>query len=184
MEDAPGLRFTPEVGRTTEKYLKLVNDPSLDIIRGRLFMKSRIILVIVVLCATSSAGAPLAILQQRQKAPPSVTTSSKFSKMTDQFIKEWLALSPVNASQAGYHSHRDSVTGKTRELDAELDALSPAAYERQRKFFVFWQRRLRQTSPASLDAQSAADWRLVDDQISLSLLELETIQTHRFNPTV
>src|SRR5258708_22900532 len=47
--------------------------------------------------------------------------NAKFLVMADQFVKESLALSPVNASQAGYHQHVDAKTGKTIMLDAELD---------------------------------------------------------------
>ena len=41
--------------------------------------------------------------------------------MTDQFVKDSLALSPVSASQAGYHKHLDRKTGQTIDLDAQLD---------------------------------------------------------------
>ena len=37
---------------------------------------------------------------------------------------------------------------------------------------------------ASLNAQDAADYRLIDDQISQNLLELEHIQNYKHNPTV
>ena len=52
----------------------------------------------------------------------STQDSAKFSAMEDQFVKEFLASSPVNASQAGYHKHVDSKSGKTILLDAHLDA--------------------------------------------------------------
>ena len=32
--------------------------------------------------------------------------NAKFAQMTDQFVKDSLALSPVSASQAGYHKHQ------------------------------------------------------------------------------
>ena len=35
-----------------------------------------------------------------------------------------------------------------------------------------------------MNEQDAADYRLIDDQISLSLLEFETIQNFKHNPTV
>ncbi len=50
--------------------------------------------------------------------------------MTDQFVKDSLALSPVNASQAGYHKHIDPKTGKTIDLDAQLDDVRPARHGR------------------------------------------------------
>ena len=57
-------------------------------------------------------------------------SNAKFAKMTDQFVKDSLALSPVNASQAGYHKHVDPKTGKTIELDAQLDDVGPQGLRR------------------------------------------------------
>jgi len=51
-------------------------------------------------------------------------TSQKFAELSDQFIKESLALSPTLASTVGYHKHIDAKTGKTLWLDALLDDLS------------------------------------------------------------
>jgi len=109
----------------------------------------------------------------------------KFLALSDQFVKESLALSPVGASQAGYHKHRNVKTGKTVELDGELDDVSAAAFEHQRKFYQEWRARFQEETPiASLNAEDAADYRLIDDQISLGLLELDKIQNYKHNPTV
>lgn len=121
--------------------------------------------------SSSSAGKPAA-------------DSAKFATLCDSFIKESLALSPVSASGAGYHKHRDSRTGKTIDLDAQLDDLSPQAFAAQRAFYQRWRARFqRETPPASLSPEDAADWQLIDDQIGLSLLELDTIQSYKHNPT-
>jgi uncharacterized protein (DUF885 family) len=117
-------------------------------------------------------------------AIPAAQASGKFSEMEDQFVKESLALSPVNASQAGYHKHVDTTTGKVLELDAELDDLSPEAIQKQVDFYRQWWERFRQQTPiTSLNAQDAADYRLIDDQIALNLLEFEQIQNYKHNPT-
>src|SRR5438105_453744 len=42
--------------------------------------------------------------------------TSHFAQLADEFMKATLALSPTNASQAGYHKHVEN--GRTRELDA------------------------------------------------------------------
>ena len=100
-------------------------------------------------------------------------------------MKASLALSPTNASQAGYHKHLDPATGKTVELDAVLDDLSLDAMATQRAFYARWRERFRTETPvASLDPQDAADWQLLDDQIGLQLLEFDKIQSYRHNPTV
>ena len=111
-------------------------------------------------------------------------SSAKFAKLSDQFIKESLALSPTNASAAGYHKHVDSRTGKTVELDALLDDLSLDAIQKQRAFYVQWRERFHKETPvSSLNVEEAADWQLIDDQIGLGLLEFDKIQNYRHNPT-
>ena len=122
----------------------------------------------------------------QKKLPPDMTaTSVKFAEMTDRFVKDSLALSPVSASQAGYHKHTDPRTGKTIALDAQLDDVSPQAMETQVRFYSEWRARFQKETPiAMLGAQDAADFRLIDDQIALNLLELEKIQSYRHNPTV
>jgi len=111
--------------------------------------------------------------------------SAKFAQMSDQFLKESLALQPVSASSAGYHKHVDPKTGKTVELDAQLDDMSLAAFARLRDFYAGWRERFRTETPAStLDPEDAADWQLIDDQIGQNLLEYDQIQAYRHHPTV
>jgi uncharacterized protein (DUF885 family) len=126
-------------------------------------------------------------MTQSQKTPASsaAQANAKFSQMTDKFVKDSLALSPVNASQAGYHKHVDSKTGKTIALDAQLDDVGPQGMAAQEKFYREWRQRFQTETPiASLNAQDAADFRLIDDQIALNLLEFEKIQSYKHNPTV
>jgi uncharacterized protein (DUF885 family) len=109
----------------------------------------------------------------------------KFAELSDRFMKDSLALSPASASQAGYHKHVDAKTGKTIELDALLDDFSLESVAAQRAFYEQWRERFRKETPVlTLDAQDAADWQLIDDQIGLNLLEYEKIQNYRHNPTV
>ena len=109
----------------------------------------------------------------------------KFAEMTDQFVKDSLALSPVSASQAGYHQHKDPKTGQMIDLDAQLDDVSAQAFAAQEKFYREWRTRFQTETPiASLNAEDAADFRLIDDQIALNLLEYDTIQNYKHNPTV
>jgi uncharacterized protein (DUF885 family) len=100
-------------------------------------------------------------------------------------MKDSLALSPANASAAGYHTHIDPKTGQKIELDALLDDLSLEAIARQRDFFSTWRERFRSEAPLSaLGPEDAADWQLIDDQIGQNLLEFDKIQNYRHNPTV
>jgi uncharacterized protein (DUF885 family) len=123
-----------------------------------------------------SAGAP---------GGADAAASTKFAQMTGEFMKESLALAPTTASSAGYHKHVDPKTGKTIELDAELDDMSLQSMATQRAFYARWRERFRAETPlASLDPQDAAEWQLIDDQIGLGLLEFDRIQNYRHNPTV
>ena len=111
------------------------------------------------------------------------TGSADFEKASEQFMKASLVISPVNASQAGFHKYTDRKTGKTVELDALLDDLGPAGIAAQKKFYTDWQQRFRKFDRASLTKEDNADWQLIDDQIAYSLLELDRIQSYKHNPT-
>jgi uncharacterized protein (DUF885 family) len=125
----------------------------------------------------------------QQKQQPSddagAAAAQKFAALSDQFMKDSLALSPSSASAAGYHSHLDARTNKTIALDAVLDDLSLESIAQQRAFYANWRQRFhKETPPSALDPEDAADWQLVDDQIGLNLLELDRIQSYKHNPTV
>jgi hypothetical protein len=120
----------------------------------------------------------------QKQNPPTRGEDSSFAVLAGRFMKDSLALSPVSASQAGYHKHPDPETGKIIELDAQLDDLSPRGFDLERDFYREWQGRFRALDRAKLDPEDAADWRLVDDQIAFNRLELERIQSYRHNPTV
>src|SRR5258705_10471592 len=113
-------------------------------------------------------------------ANASATSSAGFARLADQFMKESLALSPVSASPAGYHVHGKGKAAP--HLDAELDDLSPAGFEKQLKFYRGWQDRFARQKQA-LGIEDSADLRLVNDNIAFNLLELERIQNYRHNPT-
>ena len=111
-------------------------------------------------------------------------SDAKFASLTEQFIHESLALSPVSASQAGYHQH-EIASGKVIQLDAELDDVGPEAIAQQLQFYRNWHDRLRKKAPfKSLGIEDQADWQLIDDQISYYLLDLEHIQSYKHQPTV
>ena len=110
--------------------------------------------------------------------------SEKFAQLSEQFMHESLILSPVSASQAGYHTYVDPKTGKTVALDSQLDDMSAEGIAKQRAFYAAWRERFRTESPvASLNTEDA-DWQLIDDQIGLNLLEYDKIQSYKHNPTV
>ena len=124
--------------------------------------------------------------QQSQPSDGARAAASKtFAALSDQFMKDSLALAPTSASAAGYHTHLDAKTGKIIALDAELDDLSLESIAQQRAFYTNWRERFhKETPPSTLDPENAADWQLIDDQIGLNLLEFDRIQSYKHNPTV
>jgi uncharacterized protein (DUF885 family) len=123
--------------------------------------------------------------QNMKPSNPSTTqANAKFAQMSDEFVKDSLALSPVTASGAGYHQHTDPKTGKAIDLDAQLDDVSAAGWAAQEQFYSLWRKRFQKETPVdSLNPQDAADFRLIDDQIGLNLLEFQKIQNYKHNPT-
>ncbi len=108
-------------------------------------------------------------------APPA---KPDISTLTDDFVYGSLALSPVGATSAGYHEHNG------RHLDEEIDDYSAPGIDQQHKFYSDFHTRLAAIAPDSLSLEDRADYQIIDNQINLSLLELEKIQGYRHNPTI
>jgi len=98
--------------------------------------------------------------------------------LTSDFVYGSLALSPVSATASGYHQHDHT------SLDELLDDYSPAGIAAQRSFYQGIQGRIASISEASLDAEQKADLEIIRDNLGLALLELDSIQSYRHNPTV
>jgi uncharacterized protein (DUF885 family) len=98
--------------------------------------------------------------------------------LTDDFVYGSLALSPVGATSAGYHEHNGV------KLDEQIDDFSATGIDQQHKFYSDFHNRLAAIQQDSLSAEDHADFEIIDNQINLSLLELDKIQSYRHNPTV
>ncbi len=109
------------------------------------------------------------------KTPPPLADSEKLAQ---DFIYGDLALSPVSATAAGYHVHN----GMT--LDGMLDDYSAAGLEQQRQFCTDIQNRAGVLDSSKLDKEQKADLDIITSNIGLCLLELNTIQSFKHNPTV
>src|SRR5213594_3701465 len=103
---------------------------------------------------------------------------SDFDKLTDDLLYGSLALSPVSATQTGYHEHNGAA------LNEMLDDYSAAGIEAQRKFYEGFQGRVNALNPSSLDKEQRADLEIIKNNLKLSLLELNTMQSYKHNPTV
>src|ERR1035438_147560 len=102
-----------------------------------------------------------------------------FSKLTDEFVYSTLAFSPVGATAAGLHRFQG------RNLDEQLDDMSPATLDHQREYYQRFRERLQnQVKPEALSAQSRADLRIIQDQLALRLLDCEESQTNVHTPAM
>ncbi|MEO8050525.1 MAG: DUF885 domain-containing protein [Acidobacteriota bacterium] len=99
-------------------------------------------------------------------------------KLTQDFIYGTLALSPVSATSSGYHQHNGTA------LDDLLDDYSAAGLERQRGFCKGIQDRAGAMDAAKLNKEQKADLDIIKSNTGLCLLELNTIQNFKHNPTV
>jgi len=86
------------------------------------------------------------------------TEKLDLSKLTEDFVYGSLALSPVSATQAGYHEHQGV------RLDKQLDDYSAAGVENQRKFYSGFRDRLAAIQPGSLSKEEGADYSIIQHQ--------------------
>jgi uncharacterized protein (DUF885 family) len=104
--------------------------------------------------------------------------AADFDALTGEFVYSSLALAPVTATAQGYHRHNGL------SLDDELDDFSPAAIEHSLRFYREWDQRTARLNSAGLDAEQQADLQIIRNTVGLALLDLQTLQTYRHNPTL
>src|SRR5690242_7564492 len=114
----------------------------------------------------------LAVVGCNSKTPPT------FDQLSRELIYGSLALSPVAATANGYHQNNGV------PLDELLDDYSAAGLDEQRQFYQGMQTRFAALNTASLDKEQQADLALIQDNLGLQLLELDTIQSYKHNPTI
>jgi uncharacterized protein (DUF885 family) len=112
------------------------------------------------------------------KQPEAPAPKPDLTSLTDDFVYGSLALSPVSATSAGYHQH------KGVNLDEQIDDFSAAGIDQQHKFYSDFHNRLAAIRQDALSAEDRADFQIIDNQVNLSLLDLEKIHSYRHNPTV
>jgi uncharacterized protein (DUF885 family) len=117
------------------------------------------------------AGA-LALVSCRKHEP------MDFEQVRGDFVFGSLALSPVSATQQGYHVHNQL------PLDEMIDDYSQPGIHGQRMFWERFRDRLSKIDADSLSAEDRADYAMIRDQIALAFLELDSIQSYRHNPTL
>ena len=101
-----------------------------------------------------------------------------FAPLEDEFVYSTLAFSPVSASAVGYHQH------KGVDLDIALDDFSGRAIDRERSFLTSFHQRLIQVDTATLTPEDRADYDIIENQIALSLFDIDVERTAAHNPTM
>jgi len=135
-------------------------------------MQRHLSIILALLCAGCSGQKPASASGNLP------VSSSDFEKLTDDLLYGSLALSPVSATQAGYHEHNGV------QLDEMLDDFSPAGMDAQRKFYQDFQVRVNGWNTGSLGKEEQADLEIMKNDLNLYLLDLNTIQSYKHNPTV
>ena len=105
------------------------------------------------------------------------SASERFARLSDEFVYTTISFSPSGATSVGLHQYNN------QNLDDLLDDVSPASLEKQRQFYHNFRDRLAALDASKLTAEDRADLRIIQDQIALSLLDLEEIHSEQHNPT-
>src|ERR1044071_5118813 len=96
------IYFSNSASRNTEVYTGALGG-----FRARGPMKSIVRLVVLISLTVVAAGQSM----KTNKSSATTAGNAKFGQLCEQFVKGSLALSPVSASYAGYHKHKDARTG-------------------------------------------------------------------------
>ena len=84
----------------------------------------------------------------------------------------------MNASAQGYHQHKGA------DFDTALDDFSGRALDRDRSFLTAFHQRLVQVDTAALTPEDHADYDIIENQIALSLFDIDVERTAAHNPTM
>ena len=102
--------------------------------------------------------------------------SEKLTSLSEDFVYASLAFSPSSATAAGLHQYQK------QNLDDMLDDFSAQSLSRQRTFYEKFSERLAGLNTANLTPEDRADLAIIQDQISLNLLDLTEIHSHLHSP--
>ena len=106
------------------------------------------------------------------------TPSDQFARLSEEFVNTTLSFSPAMATSVGLHRYEG------QNLDNLLDDTSPASLDKQRHYYEHFRERLAALDASQLTAEDQADLNILQDQISLALLDLNELHSHLTNPTL
>jgi uncharacterized protein (DUF885 family) len=97
--------------------------------------------------------------------------SQTFTYVTDQYFDEYFKLSPTAGTSAGLHQY-----------DTQLEDYSAAGFEREATMLRSFEKKLGAIDPTALDAEPAADYQILLNNIRGELLQIEVIRGWEKNP--
>ena len=106
---------------------------------------------------------------------------ARFDAASIEFLHGLLALTPVSASQAGYHVHTPP-GGTPLLLDHALDDVSPAGYAALCAYQRTWLSRFDQLDARQLSDAQRADLAMLQDNLHLGLLDCHAVESFRHRP--
>src|SRR3984893_2352651 len=98
-------------------------------------------------------------------------SSEQFAALSEEFVNTTLSFSPAAATGVGLHEYQN------QKLDDMLDDLSAQALDRKQRVYQKFRDRLAALQPDKLTAEERADLTIMQDQISLALLDLDDVHS-------
>ncbi len=108
----------------------------------------------------------------------------QFPTLATNFVYRSLSFYPSGATQTGLHRYVDPTTGDSLRLDTLLDDFSTAALERQRAFYTDVEARLGLIRRDRLDAQTQADYDLLQNIVAYARFGLDQERFYQRKPQV
>lgn len=103
--------------------------------------------------------------------------TKNFPLLAEEFVGKTFSFSPATATGQGYHKYLG------HDLDNELDDVGAPAVETQRRYYTELRKKLETVEREALASEDQADYDIMEGQTALFLLELDSLQSWRHNPT-
>jgi uncharacterized protein (DUF885 family) len=105
-------------------------------------------------------------------------STEQFAALSEEFVNTTLSFSPAAATGVGLHQYQNL------KLDDMLDDMGAQSLDRQRRFYEKFRERLSAFSSDKLNPEERADLTIMQDEISLALLDLNEVHSPLHSPTM
>jgi uncharacterized protein (DUF885 family) len=114
-----------------------------------------------------------------------------FQRTAEPFVFDALAMTPIEATEMGYHEHvrggdQEGKEASQLSLDTMLDDNSAEGIQKRIQHLKDFQARLRQEIPDRnrLAGEPFADYAVLENLVARDLFELEEVKTYEHNPVL